>query len=248
MQQDTEKKIAEHLFSQREESFVHAPFDREIAFYESICSGNMKLVRVFMKPLCCEGCGVLSEDPLRNLRYHMVVLAALIARYCIKGGMSPEESYTLSDFYIMKTDKCRTEAEIRRVHLEMIEDYTGKMRRIKLNGAYSRQIVHGVDYIITHLHSRILLEDAAKYLDISPAYLSRLFKKETGMTFSDFVNKQKIEEAAALLLYTEYSDTQISTLLAFSSQSYFIKVFRKYMGTTPKQYKKRYNIPDFAGR
>ena len=162
--------------------------------------------------------------------------------------MSPEESYTLSDFYIMKTDKCRTEAEIRRVHLEMIEDYTGKMRRIKLNGAYSRQIVHGVDYIITHLHSRILLEDAAKHLDISPAYLSRLFKKETGMTFSDFVNKQKIEEAAALLLYTEYSDTQISTLLAFSSQSYFIKVFRKYMGTTPKQYKKQYNIPDFAGR
>lgn len=68
------------------------------------------------------------------------------------------------------------------------------------------------------------------------------------MTFSDFVNKQKIEEAAALLLYTEYSDTQISTLLAFSSQSYFIKVFRKYMGTTPKQYKKQYNIPDFAGR
>ena len=105
-----------------------------------------------------------------------------------------------------------------------------------------------MDYIITHLHSRILLEDAAKYLDISPAYLSRLFKKETGMTFSDFVNKQKIEEAAALLLYTEYSDTQISTLLAFSSQSYFIKVFRKYMGTTPKQYKKQYNIPDFAGR
>ena len=113
MQQDTEKKIAEHLFSQREESFVHASFDREIAFYESICSGNMKLVRVFMKPLCCEGCGVLSEDPLRNLRYHMVVLAAVIARYCIKGGMSPEESYTLSDFYIMKTDKCRTEARSR---------------------------------------------------------------------------------------------------------------------------------------
>ena len=73
-------------------------------------------------------------------------------------------------------------------------------------------------------------------------------QQETGMTFSDFVNKQKIEEAAALLLYTEYSDTQISTLLAFSSQSYFIKVFRKYMGTTPKQYKKQYNIPDFTGR
>ena len=248
MRFDTAQKIAEHLFSQREERFAHASFDREIAFYESICSGNMKLVRVFMKPLCCEGCGVLSEDHLRNLRYHMVVLAALIARYCIKGGMSPEESYSLSDFYIMKTDKCRTEEEIRQVHLEMIEDYTGKMRRIKLQGVYSRRIVHAVDYIITHLHSRILLEDAAAHLKLSPAHLSRLFKKETGMAFSDYVNKQKIEEAAALLLYTEYSDTQISSLLAFSSQSYFIKVFRKYMGTTPKQYKQQSGIPDFSDR
>ena len=238
---ETERKFAEHLFLQREDDFEHASYDREIAFYESICSGNMDLVRVFMKPLCSEGCGVLSEDHLRNLKYHMVVLAALIARYCISGGMTPEESYSLSDFYIMETDKCRTESEIRAVHLEMIEEYTNKMRLIKLRGVYSKQIVRAVNYIISHLHSRILLEDAAEYLKISPAYLSRLFKKEMGISFGEYVNRQKIEEAAALLLYTEYSDTEISNLLAFSSQSYFIKVFRKYIGTTPKKYKKQYD-------
>lgn len=85
---DTERKIAEHLFSKREDDFEHASFDREVAFYESICSGNMELVKVFMKPLFCEGCGILSEDFLRNLKYHMVVLAAMIARYCINGGMN----------------------------------------------------------------------------------------------------------------------------------------------------------------
>lgn len=230
MSLDTERNFAEHLFSQREYDFEHASFDREIAFYESICSGNMELVKVFMKPLFSEGCGILSKDSIRNLKYHMVVLAALIARYCIKGGMTPEESYNLSDFYIMKTDKCKTENEIRTVHFEMIEVYTKKMRRIKLRGVYSKQIVHAVDYIICHLHNRILLEDTAEYLKISPEYLSRLFKKETGTSFSEYVNKLKIEEAASLLLYTEYSDTEISNLLAFSSQSYFIKVFRKYMG------------------
>lgn len=245
---ETERKIAEHLFSQREENFEHASFDREIAFYESICSGNMKLVKVFMKPLFSEGCGILSENHLQNLKYHMVVLAALIARYCIKGGMTPEESYSLSDFYILKTDKCATEAEIRVIHYEMIESYTNKMRQIKLIGVYSKQIVRAVDYIICHLHSRILLEEAAEYLKISPAYLSRLFKKEIGISFGEYVNKMKIEEAASLLLYTEYNDTEISNLLAFSSQSYFIKVFRKYIGTTPKKYKKQYNIPDFANR
>ena len=245
---ETEKKLAEHLFSQREDDFEHSSFDREIAFYESICSGNMKLVKVFMKPLCCEGCGILSEDFIRNLKYHMVVLAALIARYCIKGGMTPEESYNLSDYYIMKTDKCKTESEIRAVHYEMIEGYTNKMRQIKLRGVYSKQIVHAVDYIICHLHSRILIEDTAEYLRISPSYLSRLFKKEIGVSFGEYVNKLKIEEAASLLLYTEYSDTEISNLLAFSSQSYFIKVFKKYMGTTPKKYKKQYTISALSGR
>ena len=56
------------------------------------------------------------------------------------------------------------------------------------------------------------------------------------------MNKLKIEEAASLLLYTEYTDTEISALLGFSSQSYFIKVFRKFIGTTPKKYKKQYTF------
>ncbi|MBO5103623.1 MAG: helix-turn-helix domain-containing protein [Ruminococcus sp.] len=238
----TEKILAEYLFEKREEDFKHSSFDRELAFYESICSGNMELVRVFMKPLFSEGCGILSEDSLRNLKYHMVVLAALIARYCINGGMSPEESYSMSDFYIMKTDKCRTEEEVRAVHTEMIEGYTDRMRKIKINNVYSKQIVRAVDYIMCHTHNRVFLEEAAEYLKISPAYLSRLFRQETGITFSEYVNKMKIEEASSLLLYTEYSDLEISNLLGFSSQSYFIKVFKKQIGLTPKQYKKQYKI------
>ena len=197
-----------------------------------------------MQPLFCEGCGTLSDDPIRNLKYHLVVLTALVARYCIKGGMTPDESYALSDFYIMKMDKVDTEKEIRSIHAEMIEGYTNKMRRLKFNGVYSKQIIRAVDFIMGNLHGKILLDDAAEHLKISAAYLSRLFKNETGISFSDYVNKLKIEEAASLLLFTEYTDLEISNLLAFSSQSYFIKIFRKYMGVTPKQYKKKYLILD----
>ncbi|MDE5584581.1 MAG: AraC family transcriptional regulator [Ruminococcus sp.] len=245
MSEDTEKILAEHLFSQREENFSHASFDREVAFYESICSGNIELVHVFMKPLFSEGCGILSENPLQNLKYHMVVLVALIARYCIKGGLSPEESYSMSDFYIVKADKCRTESEIREVHREAIEGYTRRMRSLKLDGVYSKQIVRAVDYMTSHIHSRITLAEVADYLKISSEYLSRLFKKETGMTFSEYINKLKIEEASSLLLFTERSDIEISSLLGFSSQSYFIKIFRKQMGITPKQYKKQYRWFEF---
>ena len=178
MCESEQKSVAEHLFSQHEESFEHASYDRELAFYESICSGNMELVRVFMKPLFCDGCGVLSEDSLRNLKYHLVILAAIIARYCIKGGMTPEESYGLSDFYILKTDKCSTEKELQAVHLEMIEGYTNKMRQIKLNGVYSKQIVHAVNYIICRLHSHRHSGQNQKHAHQTEAPLSPLSHKK----------------------------------------------------------------------
>ena len=106
MKEDSEKMIAEHLFTSREENFVHSSFDQEMAFYESICSGNIELVRMLATPLCGEGYGVLSHDALRNIQYHLAISAALIARFCIRSGMTPEEAYHLSDVYIMKADKC----------------------------------------------------------------------------------------------------------------------------------------------
>ncbi len=246
MDNNAEKNIASHLFSKREETFEHASFDRETAFYESICSGNIELVRIYATPLCSEGCGTLSKDPLRNIKYHFVVLAAIIARYCVNSGMTPEEAYSMSDVYIMKADECRTEDEVRAVHREMIESYTNHMRDVKNRGVYSKQIVRAIDYISNNLHSRIRINDAADHLNISPSYLSRLFKLETGMNFSDYVSRSKIEEAAGLLLYSEYTDAEISALLGFSSQSYFIKTFKKYMGVTPKEYKRKYKFPDVS--
>ena len=128
----------------------------------------------------------------------------------------------------------------------MIEDYSRRMRLVRNSNIYSKQILRVLDYISEHLHTRIMINEAAKHLNISSAYLSRLFKAETGMAFSDYVNRKKIEEASSLLRFSEYTDLEISTLLCFSSQSYFIKIFKKYMGMTPREYKKRYRLPDFV--
>lgn len=237
-----DSQMTSHLFTHREDGFSYAPFDRETAFYESICSGNMELVKMFVSPLFCEGCGTLSKNYLQNLKYHFTITTALIARFCVNSGMTPEEAYSLSDIYIMKADECTEEDEIRSIHADMIENYTRKMRRISTGNVYSKRIVCAMDYISEHLHSRIRIEETAEYLQINPAYLSRAFKAETGMTFTDYVNRKKIEEAAGLLSYSEYSDLEISNLLCFSSQSYFIKIFKKYIGMTPKDYKKKYRF------
>ena len=83
----------------------------------------------------------------------------------------------------------------------MLEGYTRRMQRVRNSKVYSKQIVKSIEYISEHLHNRIMLSDMAEYLQISEAYLSRLFKEETGISFSDYVNQQKVEAAANLQRY-----------------------------------------------
>lgn len=245
MSENRDNNVVSHFFSHREEDFEYAPFDREMAFYESICSGNMEFVKMFAEPLFCEGCGTLSRNPLQNMKYHFTISTALIARFCVGSGMTPEQAYSLSDVYINRADECTSIEDVRSVHYEMVEEYTRQMRILRSSRLYSKRILRAVEYISEHLHSRVLIEEAAQALRITPAYLSRLFKSETGMTFSEYVNRRKIEEATGLLRYSDYSDLEISSLLCFSSQSYFIKIFKKIMDMTPNEYKKKYRLPAY---
>jgi len=236
------KSMYEHLFVQREENFEHASFDREVAFYESICTGDIEKVKLLATPLCSSGYGKLSPDSLRNLKYHFVVSVAMITRFCINSGMTPEEAYNLSDVYILKADACLTPDEIHELHSEMMLMFTKKMRKIRNSRIYSKQVIKAIDYISEHLHEKIKMQDVVDHLSLSIPYFSRLFKAETGVTFSDYLTIKKVEVASDMLRFSENTTSEISNVLNFSSQSYFIKIFKKYTGMTPSEYKKKYNL------
>ena len=95
---------------------------------------------------------------------------------------------------------------------------------------YSREIEAAVKYIHLHLHASITLKETAEAAGISASYLSRSFKKETGMLFVDYIQKERIEAACNMLTYSDYTAAQISEYLCFSTQSYFIKIFRNTQG------------------
>ena len=237
---DTKESLEKYfLINQRNETY-HASFERELAFYESVRSGNLESVKTLYTKLGGEGFGMLSADPLRNLKYHLVVSIAMITRFCINGGMLPEKAYCLSDTYVMKTDECKSREEIDEVHYEMTIDFTRRMRQIQNRRIYSKPIINSLDYISDNLHNRILIQDVADFLSLSVPYFSRLFKEEIGFTFSEYVTVKKIEVAANMLQFSDYSAVEISNLFNFSSHSYFIKVFKKHMGMTPKEYRRNY--------
>lgn len=240
-QLDTRKALSEHLFTKRENGFTYAPFDREIAFYESVCLGSLETVKTLFTPLGGYGFGKLSNDPLRNLKYHLIVSIAMITRFCINSGMTPEEAYSMSDVYIQMTDACCSEKKVHEIHYQMTIEFTKRMRQIRIGHIYSKTMTSILDYISDHLHEKIMVQDIADYVLCTVPYVSRLFSSEMGVTISTYITQKKIESAANLLQFSNYSSLEISNYLNFSSQSYFIKQFKKYIGITPKEYHRRYH-------
>jgi len=102
---------------------------------------------------------------------------------------------------------------------------------------FSALITQCIQYIDTHLYEKISLKDLAEYTHRAPAYLSSRFKYEVGRSVRSFITNKKIDEARHLLLFTDYTYQEISTLLNFTNYSYFIQCFKKSIHCTPKEFR-----------
>lgn len=236
---ESKEKILSHkLFLQQENANFHLPFDNEMTFYDAVKNGDFESLKKHMKPLDTAGMGKLSNNPLRNVKYHLIVTIALITRFCIEGGMPSETAYTLSDIYIQELDLCASFEELSAIHREVIYDFTERMQKIRKKTGLSKTVIQATDYIYNHLNEKIQLDVLAEYLNVSKSYLCELFKKETGITVYTYIMKLKIEAACNMLMNSDYTPAMIGNYFAFSSHSHFISKFKAYTGVTPNQYRR----------
>ena len=236
---DIQKKLSHVEFLNREYNVSHLSYEREMAFFQSIKDGDPEEARRLFKPFNSEDMGKLSEDSLRNLKYHLTITVAFITRYCIEGGMEMEAAYNLSDIYIRSIDKCRSEEEISLLHREVVDDYAQRMQLIRKQNRYPKAVTVCLDYIYDNLHTKISLDKLAEATALSPAYLSKLFHKEVGVTISTYITKKRIEAAEKMLRYTEFSSAEIANSLCFCSESHFISMFKRYVKVTPREYREQ---------
>lgn len=221
----------------------HRSSEVEYSFYTNVKTGNMEAVIKNCEEdafIHLEGTGTLSHTPLTNIKYHFVVTAAMLTRFCIEGGLEPEQAYRLSDFYILKMDSCQTIRQVADLHHDMAKDFTGKMILNKKSSIISKPVMQCVDYIYSNIKDRITVQDLADYTGLSTNYLSRVFKQNLGISISDYIREKKIEKATHLLKYSDESIVDIANYLSFSSQSHFIQTFQNYTGLTPKKYRDRF--------
>ena len=241
-----QKHFNDILFENHENNVHHNPYDQEMREFGSIENGDLIQLEKSLQEDYDGTIGTLAKDPLRNLKNLGIVLVTLASRAAIRGGLSPEIFFSLSDSYIQQIEECKDlslvaplahKAEFQ--YAEMVHEIKEKQKGI-LKKQKNPRINKCKDFIFSHLHDRITLEDLAAEADCNPNYLSQLFKECEGISISGYILQEKINRAKNLLIYSDYSYIEIATYLGFSSQSHLGTQFKKHTGYTLRQYREIY--------
>lgn len=102
---------------------------------------------------------------------------------------------------------------------------------------YSLPVQEAIDYLEQHLHEPVSLRDLSEVLHMNTSYLSALFKEQTGLTFSDYLTRKRLQRAKELLLNTRLSINEISEMVGYQTPKYFVKVFRTAENVSPGRYR-----------
>lgn len=243
------KQLTEQLFTNREYNISHPTYDTELDFYNMICDGDIdRLKKMNLNNIFFENeRGILSKNPVRNARYHLLVTVTMVTRFCIEKGMHEQRAYGKSDVYIRKADEVGTIEELNKLYYKLVFDFAEEMAEIKKSEAISKPLRLAMDYIYDHLNERLGVAEIAEYAGISESQLRREFKTYLSTSPADFVREKKVEFAKNRLVYSDISYVDLANDLGFASHSHFIKIFKEYTGMTPMEYRNKKYRKHFVG-
>lgn len=222
----------------RQEISFHTSYQWEQMVMQCVKEGRKEdLLNKLIFPDIEGRLGVLSKKSHFNSQKNLVISTITLAtRYAIEGGLHPELAYTMSDLYIQGLEDIKEAPELQTYSREALCDFTDRVNEAK-HHKYTTPIIECQSYVFKHLYEEITLGQLAKEVNMHQNYLSALFKKEVGLSITEYILKQKVEEAKKLLTHSDYPLSEIYSWLNFHDQSHFTKVFKKYTGTTPKKFK-----------
>ena len=133
----------------------------------------------------------------------------------------------------MDKDKLKAVANI----IEMSAKFIHLSRVVSLK--HPSTIERITKYVDDNLHNTISISDISRHLSLSKSYLSRLIKESFRMPLSQYVLRVKIEKAQMLFRDTNKDSKEIAVASGFDDPNYFSRVFKKIVGISPSQYRKR---------
>jgi AraC-like DNA-binding protein len=119
---------------------------------------------------------------------------------------------------------------------EQLEDFTEKLF-LQTHDTDPTSVRRARQYILQNLHSPLTLEEVASEAGVSPFHFCKVFKRATHMTFTDFVNRARVEEAKRLLLKPQARITEVAFDVGFQSLSQFNRSFRRVTNLSPTEFR-----------
>lgn len=140
------------------------------------------------------------------------------------------------------------------------EQYSGVVRLLEIFGCHlsviSNQLVlqeesaespfskRAKAFLAEHQSEEITLEEVAKALHVSTFYFCKMFKKATGLTFTDYLGRVRIERAKTLLLNPNLRISEVAYEVGFGSLTHFNRIFRKLVGESPSDFREKVPHPE----
>lgn len=185
----------------------------------------------------------LKTIPSREVVYEEVYsIISLLIKCMEKNGMNPTDIICNKNMLLKSITSKETIADITEDIKTVICNMFTIMKTTDFTGS-SRIIAEVKQVIDENLHEDISLEKVAQKIYMHPMYLSRMFKKETGKNFIDYVTNIRINRAKQLMSDFSLKTYEISEKVGYRSSKHFSKVFKTVTGITPKEYRK--NILDY---
>lgn len=229
----------------RESASVHNPYSQELREQEAIREGDLDALNRSFGESFVGRYGMLSPDPLRQMKDMAIVVITLASRSAIAGGLVPETAFSMSDAFIQHIEEMQdimaAGAYARQAEIEYcmaVRELTAKKDKDRQNPL----VIRCKSLIVSQLHSKLSVKDIADQLDITPGYLSHLFLQEEGVKLSEYIIREKIEASKKELVYLDKPLDEVAYSFGFASQSHFGQAFKRYTGMTPKTYREKYGI------
>lgn len=178
-----------------------------------------------------------NKEPIENIK----VSCMLIASYCYRLVASyklfaPELADSEPEVY-KQIQASRNIQNLLNILRQLVENVS---QVVENNGnKFSCLVKETQKYIRDNYNKNISLQSIADHIHVNSSYLSRLYKKETGESIVDAINKYRIENAKKLLKDPVYKVFEVACAVGIEDPAYFTHVFTKYTGMSPKEYKSK---------
>ena len=175
---------------------------------------------------------------LRDKKNILFVLNTLLRKAVQFGGVHPFHIDNISRSFSIQIEAGLTLEQLDQLSYRMVRKYCILVQNYARKN-YSPLVQRCMNTIDFSYSAEISLSWLAAQCGVSDSYLSTSFRKETGMTVTDCINKTRIRQALILLNTSELSIGDIASRCGFPDANYFSRVFRKQQGLSPKQYRDR---------